>query len=160
MSKKKNFGTGIFLGAIIAGITTYFLSPRSGKENRECVKNRISEIKKFIDEKEIDQKIKEIFGDLSDDSKKYYAFIKDEISKKYDKLKETLDEKEIDEIILEIISDLKKKYNASAKTVERVKKFLLFLLEEKKQVFKEKKFKKKVRYELESSKEKSSQEDE
>src|SRR3990167_1608277 len=42
--KKSKFGIGVAFGAVLGGLAAFFLSPRSGPENREMAKKTMSEI--------------------------------------------------------------------------------------------------------------------
>jgi gas vesicle protein len=68
--KSSKLGLGILIGTVIGGLAAFFLSPKSGEENREKVTKKIKQLQKLIKDQHIDEKVKEIFGDVSDEEKK------------------------------------------------------------------------------------------
>ncbi len=59
---------GVLVGAAIGAGAMYFLAPRSGKENRQMVKDKYNELTDYItDETEaVVSKVQEIFGDVNE----------------------------------------------------------------------------------------------
>jgi len=115
--KKGKFGLGVLLGTIIGGVTALFLSPKSGKENRELVSQKIDELKKYLEEAHVDETIKEL-----------YATAKDWLIAELELLKNTVDDidyekyqKAVDKVIVRVKKETKK----GTKEVEKLKKQLL-----------------------------------
>lgn len=77
--KSSKFGLGVLTGTVIGAVTAFFLSPKSGKENREMVAKKAEELKKLLEEKEIDKKVKEIFGELTDEAMTLYLQTREEL---------------------------------------------------------------------------------
>jgi len=115
--KKSKFGLGVLFGTIIGGITALFLSPKSGKENREVVAKKIDELKKFLEEEKVDEKIKEL-----------YSTAKDWLIAELELLKKTVDEidyKKYQKAVNKVIVRVKKETKKGAKELEKLKKQLL-----------------------------------
>lgn len=109
--KKSKFGLGVLIGTIIGGITALFLSPKSGEENREIVVKKVQELKKLLEEKEVDTKVKEIYGEVNEEAKDIYFKVKDWLIEELSQLKEKVEE-----------IDKEKYEKAVQKVLKRVKK--------------------------------------
>ena len=115
--KKSKFGLGVLLGTIIGGITALFLSPSSGKENREVVAKKIEELKKILEEEKVDEKLKEI-----------YLKAKDWLVEELEQLKNTvenIDYEKYQKAVNKVIVRVKKETKKGSKEVEKLKKQLL-----------------------------------
>lgn len=88
--KKSKFA--FVTGLVIGTLTAFFLSPRSGKENRELAQKKLKELEKLLQEKGVDKKVKEIFGSVSEQTSKLYADVRAEALKNVASLKGNLDE--------------------------------------------------------------------
>lgn len=86
--KSSRFGLGVLIGTIVGGLTAFFLSPKSGEENREEVLKKLQELKKQIDKMEVDKKVKETWGEATEDGKKTYLKTKKELIKRLDSLQD------------------------------------------------------------------------
>jgi len=105
---------GVLIGTIVGGLTAFFLSPKSGKENREEVLKKIQELKKQIEKMEIDKKVKEIYGEVTEDGKKVLLKAKKQLLIKVDDLQKKWEEfnyekylKMVEETIEEVKSETK-----------------------------------------------------
>ncbi|MCR4328973.1 MAG: hypothetical protein NUV65_00315 [Candidatus Roizmanbacteria bacterium] len=118
MKKSKfAFVTGLVLGTL----TAFFLSPRSGKQNRELAQKKYNELEALLKEKGLDKKVTEIFGTVSEQSSKLYQDIHDEVLKNVSALNGTIAEVKqqdyfvaVEKALLKFKNVLKKK---RAKTV-------------------------------------------
>lgn len=133
--KQSNFGVGLAIGAAIGAVTALFLSPKSGKENRELAKMKFAEVKKFIESKEAEKKIQEIFGNADAQSKKIYANMQKEMSVRMDEVKEAInnfDTKKYTVIANDILKAVQEKVEMSQEKADKAKKYLVDMMEEKK----------------------------
>ena len=112
--KSSRFGLGVLIGTIVGALTAFFLSPKSGKENREEVLKKIQELKKQIEKMEIDKKVKEIYGEVTEDGKKVLLKAKKQLLIKVDDLQKKWEEfnyekylKMVEETIEEVKSETK-----------------------------------------------------
>lgn len=60
--------SGLVIGATAGAAAMFFLSPRSGKENRRLVKAKYEELADYVEEEKaiIEEKVKEIFGEVNE----------------------------------------------------------------------------------------------
>lgn len=60
--------SGMLVGAAAGAAAMFFLSPRSGKENRKLMQDKISEAKDYMEEERalMEAKVQEIFGEVND----------------------------------------------------------------------------------------------
>ena len=126
---KKNsfFGLGILLGTVIGGLTAFFLSPSSGKENREEVAKKVKELKRLLQEHELDKKVKEIFGEVTEEAKKFYFNTKDKVIEKVAELKgkvSEIDKEKYAKLVESVVHELKKEAKYTEKILEKLEKNL------------------------------------
>ncbi len=126
---KKNsfFGLGIFLGTVIGGLTALFLSPSSGKKNREEVVKKVKELKRLLQEHELDKKVKEIFGEVTEEVKNFYLNAKDKVIEKAAELKEKVsevDKEKYAKLAEMVVHELKKEAKYTEKILEKLEKNL------------------------------------
>lgn len=79
--KKNNLGVGVVIGTIIGGVAAFLLS---SKENRELAKRKLNELKLMWQDEKTQEKVREIFGTVTEEGKKAYAIAKTEITKRLD----------------------------------------------------------------------------
>lgn len=60
--------SGLIIGATAGAAAMFFLSPRSGKENRRLAKTKYQELTDYVEEEKsaIEDKVTEIFGDVNE----------------------------------------------------------------------------------------------
>jgi len=115
--KKGKFGIGLLIGTIIGGITALFLTPTTGKENREAVAKKIDELKKLLEEEKVDEKIKDA-----------YLKAKDWLIEELEQLKNTvehIDYEKYRKAVEKTIVRVKKESKKGVKEIEKIKKQLL-----------------------------------
>ena len=114
MSNKSKFGLGVALGTVLGGIAAFFLSPNSGKENRKMVAKKVKELEKLLEDKNVDQIVKDIFGNVSEESTKVFLQAKKELIKRIAELKETIENVDKEQF-MEMVDDVVKKVQSEAK---------------------------------------------
>lgn len=125
---KFKLGIGLALGALLGGVATFFLSPKSGKENREMAKEKLDAWKRKFENKSPQEIAKEIFGHATDEGKKLYEKAQELLNSKLDDLKskvEEIDQDKYTDVVKEVISKVQKEKEATEERVEKLKKFLL-----------------------------------
>ena len=70
--KKSKFGIGVAIGALLGGVAAFFLSPRSGPENRKMAMQKIDELIKLLKEKKLQDIAVEIYGKATEEGTKLY----------------------------------------------------------------------------------------
>lgn len=136
MAKGKKFGLGVVIGAVAGVVAGLLTAPKSGKETRQDIKNKASEVK-GVAERKLKDAHKEL-GKLSDQAKKKAGELKgkardemNELSKKADQLKAKVKEaitsiksgedEEDDATVDQLLKDLdalKKKITQKAKELK------------------------------------------
>lgn len=110
-NKKSRFGIGLVVGTILGALAGLFLAPQSGKETREAVLKKVEELKKELEKMEIDKKVKEIWGEVSEEGIKMYKAAQKNLVKKLDMLQDKwdqLDKEKYLTMVEEVINDVKK----------------------------------------------------
>ncbi len=126
--KSSKFGLGLLFGTLLGGITALFLSPTSGPENREAVAKKVKELEKLLADHELDEKIREVFGEVTEETKALYKQAKKELIKRLSELKESvesIDREKYIEVVHETVEILKKEARREVKDMERLKAQLL-----------------------------------
>ena len=115
--KKSKFGLGVLFGTLIGGLTAFFFSPQSGKENREAVAKKIKELKKILKEEKVDEKIKEVYAKAKEWLIEELAQLKEAV--------ESIDYEKYEKAVDKVIVRVKKETKKGAKEIEKLKKQLL-----------------------------------
>jgi len=135
--KPSKFGIGLLIGSIVGAVTAFFFSPTSGPENREEVAKKIQELKKLLEEKEIDKKVKEIFGEVTEDARAFYFKAKhwlvEELANLSGAIKH-IDEEKYKQAVEEVIVKAKKEWKKDVKQIDKLKTHLLKEWEKLRQV--------------------------
>ena len=105
--KKSNLGIGIVIGAALGAIAATFITPKTGKEMRKVATKKMKKIKKMLDEGELQERIKYMYGEVTDESMKMYREARTELIKKIDQVKEEIDDKKYAELVDEVMEQLK-----------------------------------------------------
>ena len=126
--KSSKFGIGLFIGTLLGGLTALFLSPTSGEENRKLLAKKIKELEKMLEEEHIDKKVKEIFGEVTEEARDLYLKTKKELIKRLSELKETIehiDREKYETVVKETVDIIKKEAKKEGKEMEKLKEALL-----------------------------------
>ncbi len=126
--KKSRFGIGVLIGAALGSLAAFFLSPKSGKENREMVLQKLEDIKKLLKNKSLDEIVTEIFGKVTDEGKHLYTVARDEMNTRIDTLKESVEDIDKDkytQIVDDVIERLKKEADATKERLAKLQDFLM-----------------------------------
>ena len=125
---KTKFGAGLVLGALLGGAAAFFLSPKSGKENREMAKKKLAEWKERYEGKSAEEIAQEIFGSASAEGKKLYMRAQDEMNKHLDKLKKSaneIDQEKYAAVVKEVMGRLQDEKEATKERVMKLQEYLL-----------------------------------
>jgi len=122
------FGLGLLLGAVIGGLTAFFLSPTSGPENQKMVADKIKELEKILADADIEKTVKEIFGTASDEATMLYKKAKKMFIKTLAEVKgtvESLNAEKVTEVANNTVEILKKEVKHEGKEMEKLKSELV-----------------------------------
>jgi len=124
VNKTKTFGLGIILGAVLGGIGALFLNPKTGKENREAVAKKLKELKALIEKGKYDEKVREIFGEVTAQTKKMYLSVREELTTRLADLHERISEIDKDkylDLVDNVMKEVKKESKYSEKVIGKLK---------------------------------------
>lgn len=136
--KSSRFGLGVLIGTIVGGLAAFFLSPKSGEENREAVVKKIKELKKNIEEMEIDKKVKEVWGEVSEEGKKTFLKTKKELLKRIDGLEDKWQEFDREKYIKMVEDSVEDAKEGTKETAEKLLKLKDMFVRDWNKVFGEK----------------------
>lgn len=128
MDKKVSLKTGLLIGAVLGGVAAYFLTPRTGKENREMAAQKLKELQKMLKDKDIDDIVKEIYGKASDEGKKAFISARNDISERLADMKETIgdvDKGKYVELVDDVIARLQKEGDMAKDHVMKLQDYFL-----------------------------------
>lgn len=126
--KSSKLGLGLVLGTLIGGLAAFFFSPKSGEENREMVAKKVKQLEKLLKEKEVDKKVKEIFGEATDEAIKLYNQAKTWLIEDLATLKETIneiDKEKYTKAVENVVKKVGKEAKKDIKQLEKLKKQLM-----------------------------------
>lgn len=122
--KSSKFGLGVLIGSVIGAIAAFFLIPTSGKENREIVANKLRDLMKKIDAADIPEKVKEVYGEVTDNAVKTYTHIRKEILKQLRELKEKaedIDRVKYQKLITAVLKEVKEDALTTTEKLDKIK---------------------------------------
>ena len=124
---KSKFGLTLALGALLGGAAAFFLTPKSGKENRELAKKKWAELHLAIKTKSKEEIVKEIFGTASKEGKKLYDIAQKEMNTRLDQLKEKypdIDKGKYMGVVNDVVGRLKEEKEATKDRLTDLTDFL------------------------------------
>jgi gas vesicle protein len=126
--KSSKLGLGLVLGTLIGGLAAFFFSPKSGEENREMVAKKVKQLEKLLKEKEVDKKVKEVFGEATEEAIKLYNQAKTWLIEDLATLKEAVDEidkEKYAKAVENVVKRVEKEAKKDVKQLEKLKKQLM-----------------------------------
>jgi gas vesicle protein len=118
------FGLGLLFGAVVGGLAAFFLSPTSGPENQKLVAKKIKELEKLLADSDLEKKVKEIFGEATEEATLVYKKAKKEFIKALAEAKgtlESLDKEKVTEVANNTVEILKKEVKHEEKEMDKLK---------------------------------------
>lgn len=118
------FGLGLLLGTLVGGVAAFFLSPNSGPENQKLVAKKVKELEKLLAETDIERKVKEIFGEATEEATAVYKKAKKQFIQTLAEAKESIesiDKDQVAEVAHETVEILKKEVKHEGKEMEKLK---------------------------------------
>ncbi|MBI2051843.1 YtxH domain-containing protein [Candidatus Roizmanbacteria bacterium] len=125
--RKSRFGLGFLFGAVSGALAGVFFAPKSGKMMRREAKKKYKELVALLKEKEVDKRVEEIFGKVTDESKRIFLQVKEDLLVSLANLKERLEE--IDEgrymrAVENAVTNVKENFEDKKEKLERLKNYL------------------------------------
>ena len=122
--KSPLFGIGLAVGAVLAGLAAFFYNPISGEKHREQVEEKIKEFEEMLREKEIDKRVKEIYGEITAEVKARYLQTKKMLVKRLAVLKvkiKKIDKEKYLELVNEIVEEVKVEFQHTEEIAKKLK---------------------------------------
>ena len=126
--RSSKFSLGLVLGVIGGALAAFFLTPTTGEENRKKAVETFNKIKKLAQEGELDEKVHEIFGDVTEEGKRLLAESKKELLVRVEELKgqvESFDQAKFTKFVDETVNAVNEKVKAGTVYAEKLKKSLV-----------------------------------
>lgn len=126
--QSSKFSIGLVIGAVLGGLSAFLLSPKTGKENRKILMKKFKELQDSLGDTDIQEKVQEIFGDVTEESIKMYKTAKKDLAEKLDAVKsqiEDFDQDRYTDMVDDVMEDVKKQVKGSSKHVEKLRGSLL-----------------------------------
>lgn len=130
--KSSNFGLGLVFGAVAGVLAALFLTPTSGEENRKKAKELYEELKKIIAEGKVEEAVKDLFGDVTEEGKRLYSETSVIIAKRYEELKDeydSFDKVKFQKFVSDTVSEVGAQVKATVPQIEKLKATLIAKLE-------------------------------
>lgn len=130
MNNKKTrskLGVGLLVGAAVGAVAGLFLAPKSGKKLRADVAKRASEIRRQIEDVDIEKTVTSIFDDATEQSMLVYSRAKDMLSEKLSEVTETISSIDKDKYISavnDVIKNVGKEKVVAENTLVKLRKYL------------------------------------
>lgn len=126
--KKSGLGIGILIGTVLGGLTALFLSPKSGAANRKEVAKKLNQLKKLFHDTEIDEKVKEIFGEVTAEATNIYVQAKEWLVEELAQMKEAIeniDKEKYEKAVNKVIKKVQYEVKKDIKELEKLKRQLM-----------------------------------
>ncbi len=123
-NKTSRFGLGLVIGSVIGGVVGLLLSPKTGKQNRIILNKKMKEWKKMMDSGELEAKVNEIFGDVSDESVRIYATAREKVMQGINQLKH-MDGDDYARMVQNVIDEVKKGGKFNTEKLKKLKDSLI-----------------------------------
>ena len=125
--KQSKFGVGLMLGALLGGVAALFLTPKTGKENREFAKKKWAALHKALQTKSKEEIVKEIFGTVTKEGRKLYDMAQKELNTRLEELKKKhpdIDKGKYMDVVKEVVTRLKDEKEATKERLSDLSEFL------------------------------------
>ncbi len=118
--KESKMGVGLLFGMIIGAVGGIFLAPKSGKENRKAVGKKVGEMKDMIESGEMKNKIEDVFGNLSDESVKFYENVRDGVVSGVEEVK-SMNKEDYGKLVQKVIDNVKQGTKVGSEQLMKLK---------------------------------------
>jgi gas vesicle protein len=115
------FGIGLLLGAAIGAIAGLLFAPKSGKELREELEEKMRRLKRDYESGKLEDRVRDIFGNVRQSSIDLYREAKDEVKRRVRSSRGEINQKRYDQIIDDVIRDIRERTEEGVDTLERLR---------------------------------------
>ncbi len=126
--KTSGFGVGLLIGAIGGMLAGILYAPKSGKQTRKEAAKKLEELKERFSDMELDKKVRDVFGTVSEETKDLYLNVTKEVLEKVSDVKERIEEidtKKYQKMVDAVLKNFKARTMQSAEVVEKLRKHLV-----------------------------------
>ncbi len=126
--KSSKFGLGLIVGAVAGTLAGILYAPKTGKQTRKEVGKKLDELKEKFSEMEIDKKVKDIYGTVSEAARDQYLSVTKELVQRLADLRDKvgeIDTKKYQKIVEEVLIDFKATGQHSATVINKMRKHLI-----------------------------------
>jgi gas vesicle protein len=130
--KSSNLGVGIAVGTAIGAAAgaaaALLLAPQSGKKTRKDIQKKVNVLRKKLEDAELDEKVKDIFGDVTDEAREIYKGAKEGLIHRLADLKEAvedIDYGKYQDAVEDVVTVARKKLSHHIKDADKLKNNLL-----------------------------------
>lgn len=122
------FSLGLVLGVVGGALAAFFLTPTTGEENRKKAMEAFHKIKKMAEEGELEDKVYEVFGEVTDEGTRLYEESRKELISRLGSLKgqvDSLDKEKFTQFVDEVVSKVSANVTYGAHYLEKLKASML-----------------------------------
>jgi len=137
--KKSKFGIGMAVGALLGGVAAFFLSPRSGPENRKMAMKKIDELIKLLKEKKLQEIAVEIYGKATEEGMKLYEKASVELGNRLNEVKKTMseiDQEKYKDLVTDVIERVRQEKEATQERLTKLQDYFMKTWDEGKEMAK------------------------
>jgi|GEM_PF-675933 len=128
MNKKSSlFGFGLVMGAVAGALGGLFFAPKPGKKLRADVAKRAAEIKKLLEDTDVQHVVKLIFDEASEKTTNIYGEAKLKLSEMLAELSQewdSLDKQKYVQLVGKVVESVKNSHDIKEDAVTKLKKYL------------------------------------
>lgn len=124
---QSKLGVGLLVGAAVGAVAGLFLAPKSGKKLRADVLKRAADIRRQIEDVDIEKTVASIFDDATEQSMRVYSQAKDMLSEKLSEVTETISNIDKDKYISavnDVVKKVGKEKVVAESTLVKLRKYL------------------------------------
>ncbi len=127
-NRSSKFGVGVLIGTVLGGLAAFFLSPKSGPENREMVEKKLKEVEKWLEDAEIPEHVKEIYGDVTEEGTKLYKNVSKALKPRIKEIQqkmEDFDAEKYKKLVGEVVEAVQTEADVAAHRASKLKDYLI-----------------------------------
>jgi len=127
-NKKSKFGLGVAIGALLGGVAAFFLSPRSGAENRKMAMKKIDELIKLLKEKKLHEIAIEIYGKATEEGTKLYEKASAEMGIRLNEVKKSVDEidqAKYKDLVMDVMDRVREEKEATQERLSKLQAYFM-----------------------------------